>query len=309
MMAACTHRGRSADDAVSVAVATAVGGVTFSADSAYRFCMEQCAFGPRVMNTSAHDSCGAWIAAKFSDYGYKVTLQQATVRAFNGTPLQMTNIIAEPEGKAATVMLCAHWDTRPWADNDPSVAKHAQPVMGANDGASGVAVMLEIARVLAQDTTGEWQGVAFVCFDAEDYGDEGDADSWALGAQYWAARNTVAYDYAILLDMVGGEGAHFYKEGMSCRYAPKVVERVWSAARDAGYSGLFPATVGGYVTDDHIAVNEVAGIPCADIIPYYPDCAQSSFGPTWHTTDDTMEHIAVTTLKGVGETVLRCLGD
>jgi Zn-dependent M28 family amino/carboxypeptidase len=188
-------------------------------------------------------------------------------------------------------------------------------VLAANDGASGVAVMLEIARLLSSDTLK--LGVDFVCFDAEDWGvpqwsDATDTgDSWALGAQYWAAncpkQQARKYRFGILLDMVGGQGAQFYKEGMSMQYAANVVEKVWLAAQVVGFGSMFPAQTGGNITDDHIPVNTVAKIPCIDIIPYYPDCQQSSFGPTWHTVSDDMEHIDRNTLQAVGQTVIQVL--
>ena len=291
-------------------------GPTFMADSAFRFCQQQCDFGPRVMNSEAHEQCGRWIISKFSQFGMTVTTQQAVLKGYDGTPLKSTNIIASylPEHNDR-LLLCAHWDSRPWADNDPDEANHKTPVMAANDGASGVAVMLEIARLLSADTLK--LGVDFVCFDAEDWGvpqwsetmDTG--DSWALGAQYWAAncpkQQAKKYRFGILLDMVGGQGAQFYKEGMSVQYAPNIVDKVWRAAQIVGFGSMFPAQTGGNITDDHIPVNRVAKIPCIDIIPYYPDCQQSSFGPTWHTVLDDMEHIDRNTLQAVGQTVVQVL--
>ena len=291
-------------------------GPAFMADSAYQFCQQQCDFGPRTMNSEAHEQCAQWIMSKFAQYGMTVTTQQATLKGYDGTPLKSTNIIASylPE-QDDRLLLCAHWDSRPWADNDPDENNHKTPVLAANDGASGVAVMLEIARLLSSDTLK--LGVDFVCFDAEDWGvpqwsDATDTgDSWALGAQYWAAncpkQQARKYRFGILLDMVGGQGAQFYKEGMSMQYAANVVEKVWLAAQVVGFGSMFPAQTGGNITDDHIPVNTVAKIPCIDIIPYYPDCQQSSFGPTWHTVSDDMEHIDRNTLQAVGQTVIQVL--
>ena len=275
----------------------------FKADSAYAFCQQQCYFGPRTMNSEAHEQCGQWIAQKFASYGLDVIEQRATLKGFDGTPLLSNNIIASyrPELKDR-ILICAHWDSRPWADNDPDEANWTKPVMAANDGASGVAVMLELARLLSAQL-----GVDFICFDAEDWGNDGYPDSWALGAQYWAAhphREGYTARYGILLDMVGGQGARFYREGFSMYYAPKIVEKVWQAADDLGYGSIFPQKNGGTITDDHGPVNTVAGIPCIDIIPYYPDCQESSFGPTWHTVSDDMAHIDSNTLKAVGQTLV-----
>ena len=296
---------------------TAVVEIQFDSDSAYAYCAQQCDFGPRTMNSSAHDLCGKWIADKFRSLGLTVIEQQATINGWDGTPLRSTNIIAQfkPE-RENRVLFCAHWDSRPWADNDPLEQNHRTPVMAANDGASGVAVMIELARqVCLNDSLGF--GIDFVCFDAEDYGlpqweeaRDGSEDSWALGAQYWStnlhAKGYTA-DFGILLDMVGGEGARFYQEGYSRDYAPAIVSRLWNAAQVAGYGSYFPNSNGVHVTDDHVPVNESARIPCIDVIPYYPDCSQSGFGPTWHTISDTMEHIDRNTLKAVGQTLIQLL--
>lgn len=285
----------------------------FDADSCYAFCAKQCDFGPRTMNSEAHELCGQWIVEMFRSYGMEVTEQRATLMGFDDTPLQGNNIIARYQPQLSNrILLCAHWDSRPWADNDPDPANHTKPVMAANDGASGVAVMLEVARVLCADTCRLPIGIDFVCFDAEDWGTEDVSESWALGAQYWSETfkqqpSATKPRYGILLDMVGGFGARFYQERLSLHYAPQVVERVWKSASIAGYSSFFPQEKGGGITDDHGPVNEVAGIPCIDIIPYYPDCMESSFGPTWHTINDDMQHIDRGTLKAVGQTLIQVL--
>ena len=287
--------------------------IAFDADSAYAFCAAQCDFGPRVMNSEAHERCCEWITRKFEQYGYSVEHQQADLKGYDGTVLRSTNIIARsPKSSGSRIFISAHWDSRPWADNDPVEANRHQPVMAANDGASGVAVMLELARLLQQNDSAA-MAVDFICFDAEDWGapqwsDTSDADSWALGSQYWAENyKGKEYQYAILLDMVGGQGARFYQEGYSLQHARKIVDRIWSAASAAGYGSTFSAQSGGYVTDDHVPVNEEAHIPCVDIINHYPDCEQSSFGPTWHTVSDDMQHIDKNTLQAVGQTLVQLI--
>lgn len=292
-------------------------GPVFCADSAYAFCEAQCAFGPRTMNSEAHDKCGEWIMNKFRQYGMDVETQQMTLDGYDGTPLKCTNIIASYKPELTTrILLCAHWDTRPWADNDPDEANRRKPVIGANDGASGIAVMLEVARLIQTADTALNIGVDFVCFDAEDMGtpqwaDNGDSeDTWALGAQYWAKNpHKAGYEarYGILLDMVGGEGARFYQEGVSKHFAPEIVRKVWAAAKTAGYGSLFPDSEGGMVTDDHLPINRHTNIPTIDIIAYYPDCERSNFGPTWHTVSDDMTHIDRDVLKAVGQTVMQVL--
>lgn len=197
----------------------------FNADSAYLYVKQQVDFGPRTPNSRAHDLCGDYLAARLESFGAKVYNQRADLTGYDGKTLKARNIIGafNPDAKRR-VLLCAHWDTRPWADNDPDSANWRKPVLGANDGASGVAVMLELARLLHSDTTKLAVGVDFVCFDAEDWGvprwsDVADnGDSWALGAQHWSAnphKQGYKARYGILLDMVGGQGAQFWREGMS----------------------------------------------------------------------------------------------
>ena len=290
-------------------------GPAFVADSAMAYCKAQCDFGPRTMNSKAHDLCEEWIVNKFKGFGLEVETQKADLTGWDGTKLHSTNIIAHFNPQAQRrILICAHWDSRPWADNDPDSTNWHKPVLAANDGASGVGVMLELARILQNDTTLAI-GVDLVCFDAEDYGTpqwaekrEDSESTWALGAQYWAKNLPENYEpqFGILLDMVGGQGAKFYQEQFSLRYAASIVDKVWSAARHAGFSSLFTNEVGGGITDDHIPVNE-AGIPTVDVIPFYPDCDQSSFGPTWHTVNDDMEHLDINTLKAVGQTLIQVI--
>lgn len=290
-------------------------GPAFIADSAMAYCQAQCDFGPRTMNSKAHDLCEEWIVNKFKGFGLEVETQKADLTGWDGTKLHSTNIIAHFNPQAERrILICAHWDSRPWADNDPDSTNWHKPVLAANDGASGVGVMLEVARLLQNDTTLAI-GVDLVCFDAEDYGtpqwaekNEDSENTWALGAQYWAKNLPENYkpQFGILLDMVGGQGAKIYQEQNSIRYAASIVDKVWSAARHAGFSSVFANEVGGGVTDDHVPVNE-AGIPTVDIIPFYPDCRQSSFGPTWHTINDDMEHLDINTLKAVGQTLIQVI--
>jgi len=296
-------------------------GIVFHADSALLYCQQQCDFGPRTMNSEAHERCGEWIANKFESFGMEVTKQNATLVGYDGTPLKSTNIIASYNPEAQDrILICAHWDSRPWADNDPDEANHKKPVMAANDGASGVGVMLEIARLLSQlpiDNGKLIIGIDFICFDAEDWGTpqwaeskDDDGDTWALGAQYWAEhphRNGYKARFGILLDMVGGQGAKFYQEGVSLYFAQSIVKKVWQAAETVGFGSYFVNDQGGTITDDHLPVNQKAGIPCIDIIPYYPDCKQSSFGPTWHTVNDDMNHLDKNTLQAVGQTLVQVI--
>lgn len=295
----------------------AVTQVQFNADSAYASVVAQCDFGPRVPGSAAHDRCGDYIVARFKALGLSVSEQRADQKAWDGKVLHTRNIIAayRPE-LSDRIIICTHWESRPWADADPDSSLHRQPVMAANDGASGVAVMLEVARKL-EELKPEL-GIDFICFDSEDYGmpywaetdDVADGSDWCLGSQYWAAHPHVpGYKarFGILLDMVGGRDARFCFEGISMRYASEVMVHVWDAAGRAGASQLFLAEQGGYAQDDHVPMNEVAGIPTIDIIPYVE--GEHTFGATWHTTQDTPENISSETLKGVGQTLLQFLSE
>lgn len=284
--------------------------ITFDADSAYSFVARQCAFGERVPNTDAHSECGDWIASRLRQCCATVTEQRADLKAFDGTMLHARNIVGEfyPE-KKRRVLLVAHWDCRPWADSDPNPDNRRKPVMGANDGASGVGVLLEMARLLKNNEPAVGIDILFV--DAEDWGDDnGDnPDSWALGTQHWVRtphrKGYPRPEYAILLDMVGDANATFLREYFSQQYAPDVVNRVWAVANRLGYGNFFVNANGGGVTDDHLAINN-AGIPCIDIIDQRMD-SPTGFCPQWHTTDDTMTHIDRRPLKAVGQTLVNLL--
>lgn len=289
----------------------------FVADSAMAYVRRQCDFGPRLTGSARANDCAEWIKTQFARMGCDVAEQQAQVTVWDGSTLPCRNIIASCNPQAGNrILLCAHWDTRPWADNDPDETRHHTPISGANDGASGVAVMMEIARQLSLQPLQD-VGVDFVCFDAEDMGTpqwaedeaDGDADTWCLGSKVWAeqaAANGYRPRYGILLDMVGGRGSTFAKERVSMHYASHVVNRVWALASDLGYGQFFPSRQGGALVDDHVNVNTVAGIPCIDIVPYFED-GPSSFGPTWHTVSDTPENIDPNVLEAVGQTVLQLI--
>lgn len=298
----------------------------FCADSAYQYVADQCAFGPRVMNTAAHDSCGEWIADKFQSFGAKVYNQYADSKLYDGTPIKMRNIIAafNPEAEHR-IIISGHWDSRPWADHDGDKDKHHTPIDGANDGGSSIGVMLELARQLQLDSTVKGDssifrlnpqfGIDFICWDAEDCGTpqwEEDIDysssSWCLGSQYWAGKRHVdGYTamYGINLDMVGSSNTVFHREAFSMRYAPTVVDKVWAAANRIGYSKYFVYDdVENAVTDDHVQVNQ-GGIPCIDVIG--SDKERGSFPTTWHTMEDNIKNINKETLKAVGQTMLEVI--
>lgn len=288
----------------------------FSGDSALHFAEAQTLFGPRIPNSAAHKACKDYLVATLKRFGASVTEQSFTVRAWDGKDLKATNIIASlyPENKER-IMLCAHWDSRPWADQDPNPTNHKKPILGANDGASGVGVLMEIARILggSNPTGAPSVGVDLVLFDVEDYGTptwfEGEKfeDSWCLGSQYWskqASGSGYKARYGILLDMVGDSKPAFYWESYSLANAPSVVSKVWNAATSLGYGNVFLSRDGGSITDDHLPVNQIAKIPCIDIIDFNP-ARPTGFPSYWHTLDDTMDNLDPVTLKAVGETLIK----
>ncbi len=278
----------------------------FSADSSYAYVARQVDFGPRVPGTDAQVKCADWLKAKLEATADRVMVQQDQV-TFPGTnkQLPMYNIVGSfnPEARQR-VLLCAHWDTRPKADMDDE--RTDEPIPGANDGASGVGVLLEIARQLKAKPL-QQIGVDIVLFDVEDYGESGVRDSYCLGSQYWSRNPHVPgyrATFGILLDMVGAKGSVFLQEANSLKYAKNVVREVWNIGHALGYSSFFLKQRTGAVTDDHLYVNQIAKIPTIDIIQYDPQIFEKGFGDYWHTHDDDMSIIDKRTLKVVGETVL-----
>lgn len=287
----------------------------FNADSAYKFIENQVSFGPRVPNTPEHLATAKFLAKKLSSYADTVMTQSFQARAYDGTILNGKNIIGsfKPSNKNR-IMLCAHWDTRPFADHDPEIKNQQIPIDGANDGGSGVGVLLEIARQIQLKQPNI--GLDIIFFDLEDFGPpqdhqkRGSGNWWALGSQYWA-KNPHTYDYlpkfAILLDMVGGHDAKFYMEGYSLTYAPGILKNVWNTANRIGYGNYFIFEQLGYIDDDHKAINEILKIPAIDIIHLDNASSNGTFFEHWHTVHDDMDAIDKESLKVVGQTLLTVL--
>jgi Zn-dependent M28 family amino/carboxypeptidase len=287
----------------------------FKADSAYAFIEKQVQFGPRIPGSEASKNTLQFLVAKLKSYGWTVTEQPFTAFRYDGKKLQGTNIIAQFQPAVTKrILLAAHWDARSIADKD-SVRKN-EPIDAANDGASGVGVLLEVARNLHEAKNKPAVGVDIVLFDLEDHGEPDDytgehkPNSWALGSQHWAANlvpaNYKAY-YGILLDMVGGKGAMFPHEGSSMQYAPGIVRSVWATAADLGYSQLFVDQDAFGISDDHTAVNEIAKIQMIDIIDLRASNGGFEFGSFHHTHADNLANIDKSTLKAVGQTLLQVL--
>ncbi|HEY0976633.1 MAG TPA: M28 family peptidase [Flavobacteriales bacterium] len=311
-LAGCTPEPKEPETTVVPVQPPAPPAPDFNTDSAYAFVAEQVAFGPRVPGSKAHKACGDRLVAKLEGYGAKVIQQTGTVTAYNGQPVPLRNIIASwrPEAKER-LLLMAHWDTRPFADKDTQ--RQSDPIDGANDGASGVGIWLEVARHLNDLPSG--MGIDLFLTDVEDMGEPNGAmgadagnsiKSWCLGSQYWVKNPHVpGYKarYGILLDMVGANGSVFPREAWSMRYASAVVNKVWRKAADLGFGDRFPLDVQQHVgIDDHVIVNQGLNIPCIDIIAY--DENTRAFPKSWHTHADNMQDISKETLEAVGTTVL-----
>ncbi|UOG74434.1 M28 family peptidase [Hymenobacter tibetensis] len=297
----------------------------FNADSAYAYVAKQVSFGPRVPNSPAHIKTGNWIIDEFKSYGLSVQEQPFEAMAFDGKMLKGRNIVAQFQPAAVRrISIFTHWDTRPFADKDKT-NKNA-PLDGASDGASGVGIALEMARLLAAqpDSLTPAVGVDFILFDAEDYGYDSSTQgelknqlanleaqggsSWCLGSQYWA-KNTMPANYkpnfGILLDMVGAKGAKFSREGQSLEKARDVVNKVWNLGAQLGYSDYFLFRDMSGITDDHVFTNN-AGVRTIDIIDTMP-VGDETFPAYHHTTQDNMSVIDKRTLKAVGQTVLQTI--
>ncbi|MFN4993779.1 MAG: M28 family peptidase, partial [Bacteroidota bacterium] len=277
----------------------------FNADSAYYFVDKQVSFGPRVTNSEPHKKCGDWLVAELRKMSDNVIEQKTTLTNYDGRQLNIRNIIAEINPKAdKRILLCAHWDSRPFADEDTKDTN--KPILGANDGGSGVGVLMEIARIIKNNPLSV--GIDIVLFDAEDLGKSEHNNSYCLGSQYWSTNlHKPGYkaEYGILLDMVGAANAKFAWEEVSVTYARLVLEKVWGTAQVLGYPHFVYYNKGGII-DDHAYVNKNAGIPTIDII-HFDTQTQSGFPEHWHTHRDNMYAIDRTTLKAVGQTLLEVI--
>ena len=284
----------------------------FNSDSAYFFVERQVSFGPRVISSKAWDQCSKYLTNKLESYGAKVIVQQAPITTYDQKKHTLRNIIGSYSAeKNNRIALFAHWDSRHVADYD--TINTSKPILGANDGGSGVGVLLEIARNI--NLKNPKIGVDIIFFDAEDYGQPENSkfptmnDSWCLGSQYWSKnphKQNYFAKYGILLDMVGGKDAEFWQEGISSYYASNIIKKVWDIAHNIGYSNFFIYKKSPQIMDDHYYVNTITGIPTIDIIEYDP-FSKTNFNKHWHTHADNMNNVDRETLKAVGQTVMRVI--
>ncbi len=289
----------------------------FNADSAYAFVATQTAFGPRVPGTIAHSNCAVWLQGRFEEWADTVVIQHFKTRVYDRTIFGGQNIIASFNPKAGKrIILASHWDSRPFADHDPIAGNRRKPIDGANDGASGVGVLMELARLIKQQPLQANLGVDLLLFDLEDYGPpnderaDGDEFFWALGSQHWAKNPHIPgykANFGILLDMVGASNAIFPREYFSQQYASWVLDKVWRIAQNAGYEAYFSNRGGLPISDDHLPVNQIAGIPMINIIHQDQNSSNGTFYEHWHTLNDNLNQIDPATLNVVGNVLLKVL--
>lgn len=310
MLAGCKHKQPAVQDTHVVDYAQ-VAVPAFSADSAYRYTAEQLAFGNRIPGSRAWRQCADYLAKKMDQWCDTVMVQEFSATLWDGSRVPGRNIIASLNPQAGKrVLLAAHWDSRQWADHDPDDSRHEQPVPGANDGASGVAALMEMARTMSAMPPSV--GVDFIFFDVEDQGipewsDVYDDNTWCKGSQHWAQNRHVPYYtavYGVLFDMVGTAEPRFTKEQVSRYYAPGLTDKLWAVAAALGYSQIFVNLNTDPILDDHLYVNQIAGIPMVDIVQNSPNV---SFFQHWHTTTDDLESVNAESLKIVATVTMKTI--
>lgn len=307
LLAACQNQPKPAESSETATTNTpnTAGVPVFSADSAYAYVAKQVSFDPRIPGTPAQKVCADWLEQTLRPLADTLYVQRVTVTGPQKQKLPCINLIASfnPAAKERVLVL-AHWDTRPWGDQDAFNKKTL--IDGADDGGSGIGVMIELARQFKLKHPAV--GVDLLFNDVEDYGVSEVEDSYCLGTQYWAKNPHVKgykANYGILLDMVGGRGSQFFMEGFSKRDAYQPMKMFWDVANQLGYSQFrYENPQDAAITDDHYYVNTLTGIPTFDIIALQPN---GSFVPHWHTANDNMQIIDKNTLKAVGQTLMQVL--
>ena len=311
LLAGCKHKG---PEQATQPVGTDYSKVEipfFDADSAFLFVSDQLAFGVRYPGSEGHEKCATYIAEQMSRWCDTVIVQPFTATLWDGHKVDGKNIIASLQPELdRRVLLAAHWDSRRWADHDLDTNKWRSPLPGANDGASGVAVLMEMAR--AMKTMPPDIGIDFVFFDVEDQGipewaNRYEDNTWCLGSQHWAKnphRLFYTAQYGILYDMVGCPNPRFTKEEVSVGFAQGVLNKVWNAAATLGYGNIFADKMSSAILDDHLYVNQILHIPTIDIVQNSLEC---SFYPYWHTMNDNLDAVDRNTLKAVGTVSLKVI--
>lgn len=269
----------------------------FDQDQAYRDLIQQTSFGPRVPGTAPHDACARWLIDQLTSNCDSVWTEEfsAFVPLVNDT-MHFTNIIGRiGVANSRRIFLGAHWDTRPYADMDPDSARRVESFAGANDGASGVAVLLELARNLAAEPPPV--GVDIVFFDGEDLGRHRANDEWCLGSTYYTTHNALPYQYGVVVDMVGETGLELRREEYSFRYARELQDRIWTIASELGEKSYL-SEMESVIYDDHVPFL-FKGIPTVDLIDIRY--------PYWHTSNDTADKCSAASLGAIGRVLLQLI--
>jgi len=310
LLAGCKHKQESPTVLPAVDY-TQVAIPAFSADSAYRYTSDQLAFGNRIPGTKAWEQCADYLVAQMQRWCDTVMVQDFRTTLWDNSTVPGRNIIASNNLQASKrILLAAHWDSRRWADHDSDPEMQHSPVPGANDGAAGVAALMEMARIMSQMPPSV--GVDFIFFDVEDQGvpewsETYDEHSWCKGSQYWAANRHVPYYtavYGILFDMIGTPEPRFTKEYVSRQYAPGLTDKLWNCAAALGYGNIFVNQNTEPILDDHLYVNQGTGIPMVDIVQ---NSMNISFFSHWHTTTDDLQSVNADALRIVATVTMKTI--
>jgi hypothetical protein len=281
----------------------------FNDARAWKYLTDQVDFGPRNPNSTAHANCLQYFNKLLLESTTSVTLQSWVDEGYDGEKLNLTNVIASFNPESTTrILLCAHWDSRPRAERETDPKKKKLPIPGANDGASGVAILLELAKLMKEVSPSV--GVDIVLLDGEDYGREGDLSKYFLGSRYFGKNKPANYYpvYGILLDLVGDKNMKLPKEAYSSqRFYPMLVDHIWNLAKSKGYN-QFDFTNGGGVEDDHVILNDY-GIQCIDLIDIdlVGNDTKDQNRNYWHSLRDTPDRCSKESLKAVGEVLLELI--
>ncbi len=270
----------------------------FDEDHAFEYLITQCEFGPRNPGSDGYYACLNFMVDELTQYADEIILQDFsyTERKYRNR-YDLQNVIARfnPDADFQTMISC-HWDTRPWADEEENRKDRSQPIIGANDGASGVAVLLELAKIMAENPPSI--GVSLVFFDGEDMGVRGENETYCQGSRFFSKNLPIPKPYeAINLDMIGDKQLHLPVEKYSLEFHPKLVRYLWKRADEMGLDA-FDMTPQYAIYDDHVPLYQIAGIPAIDLIDFkYPN----PYGNFWHTMDDLPENCSAKSLGQVGE--------
>jgi len=310
VLAGCKYKQETAEVSQGIDY-TQVQVPEFSADSAYAYVEHQLSFGNRIPGSKGWSQCANWLAMQMRRWCDTIIVQDFSAELWNGTTVPGKNIIASLNPTAERrILLAAHWDSRMWADHDKDDKLHRSPVPGANDGASGVAALMEMARGMSKMRPNV--GIDFIFFDVEDQGAPSwsevyDEDTWCKGSQYWAQNRHVPYYtavYGVLFDMVGTQKPRFTKEQISRSFAPGLTDKLWRAASALGYGSIFVNQETDPILDDHYYVNRLVGIPMADIVQ---NSGTTSFFEHWHTTTDDLAAVSKESLRTVAVVTMKTI--